>query len=66
MAAMRLKGKPLLKAIYIFGVIAYLIVLFSGLLVLFTSPWSSKRTIKLLLGKLIFINSLHKMKVSSG
>ncbi len=33
MAAMRLKGKPLLKAIYIFGVIAYLIVLFSGLLV---------------------------------
>ena len=33
MAAMRLKGQPLLKAIYIFGVIAYLIVLFSGLLV---------------------------------
>ncbi len=33
MAAMRLKRKPLLKAIYIFGVIAYLIVLFSGLLV---------------------------------
>ena len=33
MAAMRLKGKSLLKAIYIFGVIAYLIVLFSGLLV---------------------------------
>ena len=33
MAAMRLRGKPLLKAIYIFGVIAYLVVLFSGLLV---------------------------------
>ena len=33
MAAMRLKGQPLLKAIYIFGVIVYLIVLFSGLLV---------------------------------
>ena len=33
MAVMRLKGQPLLKAIYIFGVIAYLIVLFSGLLV---------------------------------